>query len=193
MEGINQHPICKDVRVNLLAARRATIDRNRVAVSSCFSMNRNRVTVSPCCHHKVRLRVTVNCVECGSAGSHNILLIGPPGSGKTMLAKRLPTILPTLGLKRRPGLAKIHSSCRTDWPRRRLVSEPSRFALRITPSACWLVRQRRGPASGEVSLAHRPAFSFLDELPPGSIAAFWKYCASRWRIKKLRLAALQCR
>lgn len=103
-------------------------------------------------------------LEIAAAGSHNAILVGPPGAGKTMLAKRLPTILPPLTLQEALETTKIHSVAGKLPENATLISKRPFRSPHHTISDVALVGGGSVPQPGEISLAHNGVL-FLDELP----------------------------
>ncbi len=102
-------------------------------------------------------------LEIAAAGRHNLLLYGPPGSGKTLLARSLPALLPTLTVEESLEASQIHSTAGTLTQPALLVQPPFR-SPHHTSSLLSLIGGGSHPRPGEISLAHRGVL-FLDELP----------------------------
>ena len=109
-------------------------------------------------------QATKRALEVACAGGHNILFIGPPGAGKTMVAKRIPTILPPMSLEEAIETTRIHSVAGVLEDSRGLVGTRPFRAPHHTISDAGLIGGGAVPRPGEVSLGHNGVL-FLDELP----------------------------
>jgi magnesium chelatase family protein len=103
-------------------------------------------------------------LEIAAAGAHNLLMIGPPGSGKSMMAKRLPSIMPPLTLEEALETTKIHSIAGLLDSSVGLVAVPPYSAPHATISEAGLLGGSNQPSPGEISVCHHGVL-FLDELP----------------------------
>ena len=162
VDGIDVYGMKTMLEVIQLLNGESTIEPTKFNIHQEFE---RQLTLSDVDFKDVKGQTTIKrAFEIAAAGGHNVILIGPPGAGKSMLAKRLPTILPPMSMEESLETTKIHSVAGRIGKRVGLITQRPFRKPHHTISDVALVGGGTYPQPGEISLAHNGVL-FLDELP----------------------------
>ncbi len=161
--GINTYPVSSIRDVIDILDGKGSVEPFRLNIRDIFEMEQEHQQYLDFSDVRGQ-EYAKRALEIAAAGAHNLLMIGPPGSSKTMLARRFPGILPTMTLDEALETTRIHSVAGILPPDTALVTERPFLAPHHTISDAGLVGGGAFPRPGEASLAHNGVL-FLDELP----------------------------